>query len=164
MTNGSKRAPREVRTVMQITFPSYATVLAVVSNESHVTPRHIFKQGLRVESKVYIETLGSAVKPWIEGVAQRGLYIFQPDSAPCQIDHVVQDWLTEHLHDHFTPNMWPLNSSDVSPLDYYFWGVVERERQANEQSHNPKEALKTTIVDATANINEDHLIRACRCL
>lgn len=112
------------------------TVLAVLSNEGYVTLRYIFKQGLKVESKVCIETLGTVVEPWIEGVAQGRLCIFQRDSAPCHMDHAVQHWLSEHLHDHVTPNMWPPNSPDVTPLDYYIWGVVER--QANEQSRNPK--------------------------
>ena len=37
------------------------------------------------------------------------------------------DWMSEKLHDHITPNIWPPSSPDLNPLDYYVCGVVERE-------------------------------------
>ncbi len=30
------------------------------------------------------------------------------------------------FHDHITPNIWPSNSLDLNPLDYYVWSVIER--------------------------------------
>ncbi|UYV76066.1 hypothetical protein LAZ67_13002377 [Cordylochernes scorpioides] len=51
-------------------------------------------------------------------------------------------------------------SPDVNPLDYYVWGVVERD--SNSHSHNTVAALRDAIVDAMANILKTHLITACR--
>ena len=43
--------------VMRTTFPATVMVLGVVSNEGHVKPPHIFRQGLRVNAATYIEVL-----------------------------------------------------------------------------------------------------------
>ena len=31
----------------------------------------------------------------------------------------IMVWLSENFHDHMTPNMWPPNSPDFNPMDYY---------------------------------------------
>lgn len=151
--------PTEVPTVMHTKFPSSVMVLGVVSNEGHVMPPHFFPQGLRVNAAAYIETLDTVVKPWIEGVARGRPYVFQQDSAPSHTAGTTQEWLAENFHDHVTPNIWPPSSPDLNPLDYYVWGVVERE--TNKHAHNTKDSLKAAIGDVMANINKDHLINAC---
>lgn len=55
---------------------------------------------------------------------------------------------------------WPPSSPDLNPLDYYVWGVLERE--TNEHSHNTIHSLKAAITRAMSNINKNHLIRACQ--
>ena len=57
------------------------------------------------------------------------------------------------MHDHITPNVWPPSSPNRNPLDYYAWGVVERE--TNKHPHNTLDSLR-------AAMDEDHLIRACK--
>lgn len=41
------------------------------------------------------------------------------------------------------------------PLDYYVWGVVEKE--VNKHPHN----TKSSLMEAMEDINKNHLIRAC---
>ena len=72
---------------------------------------------------------------------------------------MTQEWLAENFHDHVTPKIWPPSSPDLNLLDYYVWGVGERE--ANKHAHNIKDTLKTAIGDIMANRNEVHLINAC---
>jgi len=67
--------------------------------------------------------------------------------------------MADNFHDHVTPNVWPPSSPDLNPLDFYVWGVVERD--SNSHSHNTITALKSAIVDAMANIPKTHLITAC---
>jgi len=55
----------------------------------------------------------------------------------------TQDWMSENLHDHITPNMWPLSSPDLNSLDYYIWGVVERE--TNKHPHNTLDSLEQLL-------------------
>ena len=73
----------------------------------------------------------------------------------------MQDWLTEKLNDHIIPNIWPNSSFDLNPLDYYVWGVVERE--ANKHPRNTLDSLRAAITSVMTHIEADHLIRACKC-
>ena len=44
-------------------------------------------------------------------------------------------------------------------MDYYVWGVVERE--TNRHPHNTIASLKAAIVQVMSEMNKDHLISAC---
>ena len=99
------------------------------------------------------------VKPWIDRVAQGRPYVFQQDSAPAHKAEVTQEWLAQSLHDHVTPNMWPPSSPDLNPMDYYVWGVVQKE--TNKRPHSTKESLKATILHVMGSLQEEPLIRAC---
>ncbi|QQP48997.1 Uncharacterized protein FKW44_009499, partial [Caligus rogercresseyi] len=50
-------------------------------------------------------------------------------------------------------------SPDCNLLDYYVWGVLERE--SNKRSHINVISLKASIVEAVANMNREHLVNAC---
>ncbi|QQP50491.1 Uncharacterized protein FKW44_011505, partial [Caligus rogercresseyi] len=50
----------------------------------------------------------------------------------------------------WSKEMWPPSSPDCNPLDYYVWGVLERE--SNKRAHN----------SVVANMNREHLVNACR--
>ena len=95
----------------------------------------------------------------IERVAQGRSYVFQQDSAPAHKAEVTQEWLAQNLHDHVTPNMWPPSSPDLNPMDYYVWGVVEKE--TNKRPHSTKESLKATILHVMGILQEEPLILAC---
>jgi len=82
------------------------------------------------------------------------------NSAPSRKAMRTQDWMSENLHDHITPNMWPPNSPDLNPLDYYVWGVVERE--TNKHPHNTLDSLRAAIIRVMTHMDENHLIRACK--
>lgn len=150
----------EVPTVMHTKFPSSLMILGVVSNEGHVMPPYFFPQGLRINASVYIEALDTCVKPWIEKVAHGRSYVFQQDSAPCHTAIKTQKWLALNFHDHVTPNLWPPSSPDLNPLDYFVWGVVEKE--TNKHPHNTKDSLRASISSAMMNMNKNHLIAACK--
>ncbi|CAB3226072.1 unnamed protein product [Arctia plantaginis] len=135
-------------------------VLGVVSNEGHVMPPHFFSHGLRVNAAAYTEGLKTVVKPWIDRVRGERPYVFQQDSAPSHKAMTTQDCMSENLHDHITPNLWPPSSPDLNPLDFYVWGVVERD--TSKHPHNTLESLKATITRVMTQMNKDHLLRACR--
>ena len=69
----------------------------------------------------------------------------------------TQEWIADNLHDYNTPNIWPPNSPDLNPLDYYVWSIVEEE--VNKHLHNNN--LKTDMVRVISEIDKDQLIRAC---
>lgn len=152
-------SPSEVPRVMHTKYPATVMVLGVVSSEGHVMPPYIFSQGLRVNAAGYIEVLKTVVKPWIDKVCKGRPYVFQQDSAPSHRASITQDWLSENFYDHVTPNMWPPNSPDLNPMDYYVWSVVERE--TNQHPHSTIASLKAAIVKVIPEMNRDHLISAC---
>lgn len=153
------KTPDDVPTIMHTKFPASVMVLGVVSSEGDVMPPHFFSAGARVNAVGYTEVLRTVVKPWIATVAGTRPYVFQQDSAPCHTARTTQEWMADNFHDHVIPNVWPPSSPDVNPLDFYVWGVVERD--SNSHSHNTITALKSAIVDAMANIPKTHLITAC---
>jgi len=55
--------------------------------------------------------------------------------------------------------MWPPSSPDLNPLDYYVWGILERE--SNKHAHNTVDSLRTAILEAVANMDKEFLIKAC---
>ncbi|KAK8374093.1 hypothetical protein O3P69_019943, partial [Scylla paramamosain] len=79
-------------------------------------------------SEVSIEVLQTHVKPWIEEVAAGRPYVWQQDSAPCHTSRKSQKWLSDNFFDFVAPDVWPPNSPDLNPMDYFVWGAVERGR------------------------------------
>ncbi|CAB3237907.1 unnamed protein product [Arctia plantaginis] len=145
---------------MHTKFPATVMVLGVMSNEGHVMPPHFFSHELRVNAAPYTEGLKTVVKPWIDRARGERPYVFQQDSAPSHKAMTTQDCMSENLHDHITPNLWPPSSPDLNPLDFYVWSVVERD--TNKHPHNTLESLKATITRVMTQMNKDHLLRACR--
>ena len=141
-------------------------VLGVVSSNGDVMPPHFFEQGLRVNADGYIHVLETVVKPWMDLVANGSPYVFQQDSAPAHKARRTQAWLYDNMPHHWSPDLWPPSSPDCNPLDYFVWGVVERE--VDTVPYNTIGALRQAIVDAMGNIHKGTLVCACshfcRCL
>ena len=58
----SAKNNRDVPGVMKTRFRATVMVFGVVSSEGHIMPPHIFKVGLKVNSKVYLDVLKSVVQ------------------------------------------------------------------------------------------------------
>ena len=65
-------------------------------------PLHIFEVGLKVNTKVYLDTLKSVVIPWCNQVAGGRLWVWQQDSAPVHMSKETQAWLHKACYD-FVP-------------------------------------------------------------
>ena len=55
--------------VMKTKFPATIMLFGVVSSKGHIMPPHIFEDGLKVNTKVYLDVLKSVVIPWCNQVA-----------------------------------------------------------------------------------------------
>ncbi|QQP42488.1 Uncharacterized protein FKW44_017172 [Caligus rogercresseyi] len=58
----------------------------------------------------------------------------------------------------WSKEIWPPSSPNCNPLDYYVWGVLERE--SNKRAHNSVVLLKASIVVVVASMNRKHLVNA----
>ena len=90
-------------------------------------PPNLFKEGLRLNSDAYMELIITVVKPWITRVTNGRPYVWQQDSTPCHTSGKSQKWLLANFYDYISPNNWPPNSPDLNPMDYYVWGIVEKD-------------------------------------
>ena len=81
-------------------------VFAVVSSEGHIMPPHIFKVGLKVNTKVYLDVLNSVVIPWCNQVAGGRRWLWQQDSAPAHKSKEIQAWLQKECYDFVPFSHW----------------------------------------------------------
>lgn len=153
------RDPSEIPIVMKSKYPASLMVLSVLSSDGDVMPPYFFSKAQRLNSENYISILNLHVKPWIESIANGRPYVFQQDSAPAHSSRLTQAWMYQNLHSHWSPDLWPPNSPDCNPLDYYFWGVIEG--KVNEFKHASLDDLKAAIIEAHSSIDRSDISKAC---
>ena len=101
---------RDMHRVMKTKFPAMVMVFSVVSSESHIIPPHIFKVGLKVNTKVYLDVLKSVVIPWCNQVAGGRHWVWQLDLAPAHKSKETQAWLQKECYDFVPFSHWPPSS------------------------------------------------------
>jgi len=151
--------PEDVPVVARTKFPASVHVLSVVSSEDDIMPPHFFKKRETITKEVYVEILRTTVKSWMEDVAAGRPYIFQQDGAPAHTSHLVQNWLSDNIDMFWSKDFWPPNSPDLNPLDYYVWGVVERD--SNKARHPNVASLQAAIEAAFIKMDRAQLQTAC---
>ena len=150
----------DVPIVMSTKFPATVMVLGVISNEGDVMPPFFFPKGLKINADEYLKVMNDVVKPWMDTVAGGRHYIFQQDGAPAHNAKKTQDWLRENVPAFWGKEVWPPSSPDCNPLDYYLWGVLEKD--INRRPYNTMDELKTAIIAAMAAVPREDVIRACK--
>ena len=136
---------RDVPRVIKTKFSATVMVFGVVSSEGHIMPPHIFKVGLKVNTKVYLDVLKSVVIPWCNQVASGRPWVWQQDLAPA---HKSRDPVLASegvLRLCTLPSLAP-SSLDLNPLDYFVWSYIEN--ITNMTSHNTKASLIAAIRQA----------------
>ncbi|UYV75798.1 hypothetical protein LAZ67_13001387 [Cordylochernes scorpioides] len=151
--------PSEIPVVMHTKFPASVMVLGVISSEGDVMPPHFFEKGLRMNADTYINVLETVVNPWMDMVAAGRKYVFQQDSAPAHKAKKTQSWLTLNVPSHWGPDIWPPNSPDCNPLDYYVWGVVERD--VNKAPHTTIQSVKKAVHTVMTQMDKVIVAKAC---
>ena len=149
----------DVPVAMKSKHPDSVMVLGAVSSEGHVMPPHFFEPGEMITADVYVGALEEKVKPWIEEVTGGKDYVFQQDSAPAHTAKKTQAWCQENLRDVWTRDLWPPNSPDLNPMDFYLWGVVES--KVNRHALANRDALKRKIERVMAKMCKEEVARAC---
>ena len=60
---------------------------------------------------------------------------------------------------HWSPDLWPPNSPDCNPLDFFFWGVVEKD--VNKAPHNTIQSVRDSVYAVMTNIDKAIVAKAC---
>ena len=134
---------RDMPRVIKTKFPATVMVFGVVSSEGHIMPSHIFKVGLKVNTKVYLDVLKSVVIPWCNQVAGGRPCMWQQDLAPAHKSKETQAWLQKECYDFVSFSHWPHSFPNLNPLDYFVWSYIEN--ITNMISHNTKASRIATI-------------------
>ena len=130
--------------VLKTKFLAMVIVFGVVLSEGHIMPLYIFKVGLKVNTKVYLDVLKSVVIPWCNQVASGRPWVWQQDSAPAHKSKETQASRQKEC-DNFVPfSHWPPSSHDLNPLDYFVWSYVENITTWPSTTPKPAWLLPTT--------------------
>ena len=150
---------RDVPRVMKTKFPARVMVFDVVSSEGHIMPPHIFKVGLKVNTKMYLDLLKSVVIPRYNQVTGGRPWVWQQDSAPAHKSKETQAWLQKECYDFVPLSHWPPSSPNLNPLDYFVWSYIEN--ITNMTSHNTKASLIAVIRRVFAKLPPLLVEKAC---
>ncbi len=72
--------------VMKTKHPSKIVVFRLATSNSKIMPAHIFPDGLKVNTKVYVDLLEKVVLPWLAKTYPLGTkFMWIQDSAPAHI-------------------------------------------------------------------------------
>ena len=145
--------------VMQTKFPATIMVFGVIESEGDVMPPYFFPKGVKVNTEEYLKVLKGHVLPWIKKAARGRTFVWQQDSAPCHTLRISQKWLIEHFYDFVPPDVWPPNSPDLNPMDYFVWGAVER--HTNKTPCYNKDELVKRIKKEFKALKKDLVIKSC---
>lgn len=75
---------------------------------------------------VYKDMLQKKVLPWSRKHFCNKNWVFQQDSAPAHKATMVQTWISENFPDFINSKEWHPSSPDLNPMDYCFWGILEK--------------------------------------
>ena len=135
--------------------------LGLVASNGLISPPIWVDEGVKINSKNFIDILKNDVLPWLRTNFSPGSFVLQQDNAPAHAARTTQQFLQEELRDDFWPStMWPPSSPDCNPLDYYVWNEVAR--KACTRSYENLNDLKRAVEAAWCGQNPEDIKRACK--
>lgn len=137
--------------------PASVMVLCVVSTEGDVFT-HFFNNKEKVNAVVYCKVLEEKIIPWMKDKASGNQFVFQQDSAPAHTAKRTTNLLEGSNVQFWNKELWPSNSPDLNPLDYYFWARIEA--KACDKPHRSITTLKTDIKKAVGSLSKSEIINA----
>lgn len=117
-----------------------------------------------LDSRKYLQIINSVVSDFLEELPlnERVSCWYQLDGAPAHCTHNVSQELGHLFENRWIrrngPLEWPPRSPDLTPLDFYFWGMVKS--RVYKTSVNSKEELQRRVNDVMAHISPDEIERA----
>ena len=121
-----------------------------------------FEPKARIDQHRYLRMLQEFMKPIIDGLPGRDSFIFQQDGARCHTTPLVLAWLHEEFDGRVisgkTDTPYPACSPDLTPPDFWLWGVILAELRRLQPTSIP--LLQNTAQSYCEDLPEDDLRRA----
>lgn len=115
------------------------------------------RAGAKVNKEYYTEEILTPLFADIRALCGNN-WTWQQDGATSHTAAHTVAFLTENSPAFIEPTMWPPNSPDLNPLDYFLWGALVEKVYASPISDLPE--LKDRITQAAAEISQRSLQRA----
>ena len=145
---------RDVPRVMKTRFLATVMAFGVVSSEGDIMPPRIFEVGLKVNTKMYLDMMKSAVNPW----CNQTLGVVAGLGAGPQVER-DPGLASEGVLRLFTLLSLAPSSPDLNPLDCFVRSYVEN--ITNMTSHNTKANLIAAIRRVFAELQPALVEKAC---
>lgn len=154
-----EEVPENIKFKFTTKHPAGVMVFGAVASNGLKMPPVFIKEGLKVNTEVYIGILKDHLMPWIKvNFGEDQLVVFQQDGAPCHTSNRTQAWLTENLN-FWSKELWPPSSPDLNPLDYSIWAYVQA--KACETPHPSVDSLKSSIRKAWNSMPASYITTVC---
>lgn len=76
-----------------------------------------------------------------------------------ETSHLVQNWFSDNVNIYWPKELWPPDSSDLNPFDFYVGSVVEKD--TNKSRYAKVNSLIVAIKAIFAEMNRDTLRMVC---
>jgi len=110
-----------------------------------------------VTAEVYLQMLQSFAIPEMQSLNNFNELYFQQDGAPAHFAVSVRSYLNDTFPGKWIGRcgsiLWPPRSPDLTPMDFFFWGVV-KEKVYGRKPHTLSQ-LRSYITDACQEISDD---------
>jgi len=117
-----------------------------------------------VTGESYVEMLQNYFQPAIVDWADLNDFWFQHDVAPAHYSRIAREYLNGIFPGRWMgrhgPVEWPPTSPDLSPLDFFVWGVVKDAVYSKKPTSIDQ--LQNEIVNAFQQISIDLYKKVCR--
>ena len=110
--------PINQRTVFVRQHPAHVMVWAGVTCDGRKTPLIVIPEGVKVNTKVYLDLLKDQVLPWAQQEYGESGYCFMQDGAPAHTSNATQAWCRTNFSEFWDKQMWPPSSPDLNPMDF----------------------------------------------
>ena len=105
---------------------SWSVMVSVAVSGLGSTELMFLEPGTKVDGTYYRDVLLTQhLLPAIKWMSGRH-FIFQQDSAPAHQAQETIALLSRETLDFILPWLWPPNSSDLNPVDYHVWSILEQ--------------------------------------
>lgn len=117
-----------------------------------------------VDQHVYTDLLRNHLVPQLHQKRVYRTALFQHDGAPPHYSLRARDFLSQHFTEERVIGRgygvaWPPRSPDLSPLDYYLWGMLKA-RVYHQFTPRNLDELKQKIIQEFASISVEELHRS----
>lgn len=154
-----KSTPSEITFAGRSKFPAKAMMLGIVCSDGMALPPFWVDGSMNV--KKYKNLLVYHIIPTLNSMYGEGNWIWTQAGAPCHTAKAIQSYLDNKLGSRgfWSKALWPPNSPNLNPLDFFVWQHVET--KASATPHKSVSALKAAVTTAWMKMSEEDVQKAC---